>query len=270
MRSSKKEIPYAWFWFGKSLHKGFSRGERIRPIYINRDGEICTISRRSSRASLPTDKPARRLCEVHQDRSRSSSPMRSEESDATTKKCCCGLCSPVERESEASLPPAKCQCSSCQKSSNPNPPPRVSGVASPASSSRTITPVTCCYHMCPVSGIQSVAPFHDQFHQFHERSPLTPAPSPPVSPQMENRGKCTQAKCSCRQHVAPPEPEPKQHFCCHSDDGRAGESLYVEVGHGDDTVSEASIEATSESDRGDECHCGHFILGFPCGTIRVD
>lgn len=254
MRSSKKEIPYAWFWFGKSLHKG-SRGERIRPIYINRDGEICTISRRSSRASLPAEKP------VHQDRSRSLSPIRSEESDTTAKKCC-GFCSPMEHKSEASLPPAKCQCSSCQKSSNP--PQQVAGIASPTTSSRTITPVTCCYYMCPVSGIQSVLPFH-------ERSPLTPAPSPLVSPQVESRGKCTQGKCTCRQHVAPPEPEPKQYLCCHSDDGRsrAGESLYVEVGHADDTVSEASIEATSESDS-DECHCGHFILGFPCGPIRVD
>lgn len=255
MPSMKKEIPYAWFWFGKPLHKGHSRGERIRPVYVNRDGELL-ISRRSSRASLSAEK-SRRPCELHQDQTRAPSPSRSERVNSPKKFC--GMCSPVESESEAATQ-GKLPCSCCHKA--PSPLHRHPLAATPTSS-RTATPAPCYCYVCQVGGAKTVLPVHHE-HAHGYQIPI-PTPSPQV-PQAETaRGKGPQGKCPCCQSTAPAEPETRRHTCLYSEDCH-GECYFVDVGSADDTVSETSVEVNSESDRGEECECGHFIFAFPCAA----
>ncbi|KAJ5173407.1 hypothetical protein N7492_006000 [Penicillium capsulatum] len=250
-------MPFAWYWLGKSLHKGYARGERIKPIYINRDGDLI-MSRRSSRASFSVEK-ARRQGEMRPDQSRASSPSRSERVSPSKKFC--GVCSPVESESDEATQ-AKLPCACCHKAPSPLRPHNPTPAPTPL---RTATSVHgyCC--VCQVGGVKTALPvFRDHSHGY--QTP-TPAPTPQASQGETVRGKSPQGKCACCQHAVPAEPETRRHAGFYSEECH-GECVFVDMSPVDDALSETSIEVNSESDRGDECDCGHLIISIPCGVLH--
>ena len=257
MKHFKSDIPYAWFWLGKPLQRGYFRGERIRPVHIVTRDSSDSIQR-CSREPSPCDKPTRSRCEVYNDQPRPSTSSSNERFECNSARKCNGSCNIVGYESESTQQMKRCSCSSGHKC----PSPLQQGCLSPTpSSSRNVTPVGHYHHDCQTPSTHNAVIPCCQDHYYHSQHPAS-TPFPHQSVEVP-RHKTPQARCTCKQSVPPAGADTHHHVCCCSEDCRLDSSSYVAMNF-DDAYSETSVEAASSSERGaDECRCGHLIFAIP-------
>lgn len=267
---SRHNVPILDYFAGKSMHKVYSRGVPIMPVFIGAPHPDAYLSsRRSSRASQPVEKPTRSRCEVHGDQSRPSTPCNSEKY--------CEACYPRGSDSESLRRKKTHQRSHAQKSTAPAgfTHPACGGWASSSSTSTKVANRQAHYHHCypyPNNpGVNSCSQdhIHDYDHPAHPLGPCCGPHQPVETP--------TQSRYDCRtQPVPSPECDMRTHCCCGSDDCRSDNASFYTV---DDSISECSVEALPGSQKtGNDSqdtqggyHCYHPVyVAFPCGATSTE
>lgn len=281
MRHIKTDIPYAWFWLGKPLRKGYPKGERITPVQLPTPQSTPDSSRRSSREPSPVHKLHRPGCgcALHE-QTRPLTPPSGTPDHHPIRPHGFGPCYHVEQEQEQEQelpePAQKCPCDICTKPS-PATAPIHHVHSAPTCSSRTMTPVTHSHHQCAASSSRTVyclscLEYHHEY-QYLAAVPITspqqpveqPAPSPAPPRPAASRSKSAPRKCTCTHcAVAAVAPEIETHHqgCYTSNDCRADN--YHPPMVEDDTSSMSSMEMASGSDCGvKDCCCGRLIFAIP-------
>lgn len=272
MRHIKTDIPYAWFWLGKPLRKGYSKGERITPVQLPTPQSTPESSRRSSREPSPVHKLHRPGygCASHE-QTRPLTPPSGTPDHHPIRPHGFGPCYHVDQEELSE--PAKCPCDICTKPS----PATVHHVhPAPTCSSKAVTPVTHGQPQCAASSSRTVyclscLEYHHEF-QYLAAVPIAgpqqpvepPAPSPAPPRAAASRSRSAQRKCSCAHCTPVPAPELETHHqgCYPSNDCRADN--YQPPMVEDDTSSMFSMEMAGGSDCGvKDCCCGRLIFAIP-------
>ncbi|KAJ5720515.1 uncharacterized protein N7483_008449 [Penicillium malachiteum] len=283
MRHPKPDIPYAWFWQGRPLRRGYSRGEHITAVPLTQ--QFTPEPSHASRDPSPTNKPAppQCTCELHE---QTRPPMpNSGNVDNTNRAHGFGPYCHTEHEPEPAQSVKKCTCSECMRSSAPSATSVHPGYENPTPcSSRTMTPVMPFHHACAASSSRTVYCLNClQYHhecQYLAAVPIseaqpqraeTSAPSAaPIQAQAPNpapvpRASDPQVKCGCAHCVgmteAVPEVESRHHGCCHPKGCRIDN--YVTPAVTDDTASVFSAEMVGDSESVDEFRYGHLIIASP-------
>lgn len=272
---SKHSIPILDYFSGKPVHKLYSRGVPIVPVFIGAPIRDAYMSNwRFSRASQPGPR-----CEIHGEQSRPSTPSGSEPSDSSSSRKCCPNCPSKGIDPDTSRRKKTRQRGHAQK---PSGHPACFGWASSSSSSTKVAAPMAHSHLChPFPGTPGVATCsQDHIYDYHHPV-YHPAPACPHHQVETTRDAgLPQAKCSCRpqpqQPVTPPEFDIRHHCYCGSDDCRSDNASFYTM---DDAVSESSVEAVPGSEKGGVdgvphsggYHCYHPVyVAFPCGPSGME
>lgn len=273
---SKHNVPILDYFAGKSMHKLYSRGVPITPVFIGAPYPDAYMSSwRSSRASQPVEKPTRPRCEIHTEQSRPSTAGASEPSDSSSPRKCCGNCPSQGIDTETARTKKTRPRGHGQKPSAPTASahPACFGWASSSSTSTKVAaPMAHPHHCHPSPGVPGM-PSCSQDHVYDYHHPAChPAPACTHQPVDGPRDAgLPQAKCSHwpQLPVTPPEFDIRHHCYCGSDDCRSDNSSFYTM---DDAVSESSVEAVPGSEKGNinsqsgPYHCYHPVyVAFPCG-----
>ncbi|OQD72878.1 hypothetical protein PENDEC_c018G04470 [Penicillium decumbens] len=218
------------------------------PIYVGAPySDISSGSRRSSRAWPATD------------RGHPSMPSASDASVSNqAHRCCVNSC---HRAYDADCARNKKKRQGNNQGQRPCAP---SPISSASSSTKVATAVPHLHYLysIPSYGVMPAYPpdpMHNYIHPAHAQA--APSPQAPLEIPRE----IPQARCTCPQPAASPEPETRNCCCCgHSDDSRSENS-----GDFDDVASESSTDAVAghEYETPAEYHYYHpFCLAVPFGT----
>lgn len=282
---SKHNVPILDYFAGKSMHKLYSRGVPIMPVFIGAPHPDVYVSNwHSPRVSQSAEKPTRPRCEIHSEQSRPSTPSSSDPSDSSSSRKCCGTCPSKGIDADAARRKKTRPRGHGQQPSGPSGPthPACFGWASSSSSSTKVAaPMAHPHHCYLVPGAPCVTSCsQDHIYDYHHPA-CRPAPACTHQP-VENPRETgfPQAKCSCRPHqpVTPPEYDIRHHCYCGGDDCRSDSASFCTM---DDAVSESSVEAVPGSEKGGSdsqevpqsgaYHCYHPVyVAFPCGASPME
>lgn len=278
---STHNVPILDYFAGKTMHKLYSRGVPIMPVFIGAPCPDAYMSGwRSSRASQPVEKPTRPRCEIHSEQSRPSTPSSSEPSDSSSSRKCCGNCPSKGMHTDAARRNKTRQHGYGQKPSGPpgSTHPACFGWSSSSSSSTKVTaPMAHLLHSYSSPGVPGMTSCsQDHIYDYHHPA-CHPAPAcAHHAVETPRDAGLPQAKCCCRpqQPMTPPEYDIRHHCYCGSDDCRSDNASFYTM---DDAVSESSVEAVPGSEKGGNdsqpgpYHCYHPVyVAFPCGASAME
>ena len=262
-RSRRGDIPHADFWLGKPFDEKHHWIEQIKRL-------PCAGSTKCSHKGCPSNRspsppPVKQPCTCyscqhqHHEQTPPPSPSMSHGSENGVFRgyYCCTSSVKREREQWEPSPPAeKAQCT-CQRPVSPPAP------VCPGCHSRHASPAPevrpPAHKPLPASPLQSCCSCRKVFGWEDTPATRVPTPTPTRSHPStgKSRTKSPQAKCTCRRHTPPREPEIRHCDCCHKDyhsDTGSHISPY------DDTSSDcSSVRVIPDYDREvDESRCGAY------------
>lgn len=280
---SKHNVPILDYFAGKSMHKLYSRGVHIMPVFIGAPHPDTYVnSWRSSQVSQPVGKSTRSRCEIHCEQSRPFTPS-SESSDSSSSRKCCPSCPPKATDPDASRRKKNCQHGH-QKPAGPSSsthPACFGWSSSSSSSTKVAVPMAQPHHYYAfpaAPGVNSCSQEH--IYDYHHPACHSTSVCSHQSVETSRDTGIPQAKCSCRtqQPVTPPDFDLRHHCYCGSDDCRSDNASFYTM---DDAVSESSVEAVPGSEKGgmdapgvpqpSAYHCYHPVyVAFPCGASGME